>query len=252
MIPKTIHYCWFGKNKKPKLFYKCLASWKKFCPDFEIIEWNETNSDKYKNVFYKNALRKEKYAFVSDYIRIKVLCEYGGIYLDTDMLLLRNIDCLLKFNFFSGFEEKDRAAYGLFGGVPQNHFFKEMINFYDKNNFDQFDPPIITHTFKKLVRRENLKKNEILYDPEYFYPLTYKNRKKDYELFTTEITFAVHLWNHSWKIEKDQTFSAIFNNIKIIFFDFLFYSYSIKYLFKYFFFFSKEIYYLLKRNYRKL
>ena len=115
MIPKIIHYCWFGKSKKPDVFYKCLATWEKYCPDFEIIEWNEENSKPFSNKFYKNALRKKKYAFASDYIRVKVLYEYGGVYLDTDMLLIKNIGDLLQHNFFSGFEVENRVAYGLFG-----------------------------------------------------------------------------------------------------------------------------------------
>jgi len=136
MIPKIIHYCWFGNNPKAKVFNDCLESWEKYSPDYKIIEWNETNSEQFSNSFYNNALRKKKYAFVSDYVRTKVLNEFGGIYLDTDMLLLKPIDELLKYNFFSGFEVKDRVAFGLFGGVAKHHFFSKMLAFYENNYFD--------------------------------------------------------------------------------------------------------------------
>ncbi len=251
MIPKIIHYCWFGKRKKPDVFYKCLATWGKYCPDFEIIEWNEENSKPFSNKFYKNALRKKKYAFASDYIRVKALYEYGGVYLDTDMLLIKNIDDLLQHNFFSGFEVENRVAYGLFGGIKNNHFFKSMITFYDKNNFDEFDPPIITHTFKDVVKKDNLEGNEMLFEREYFYPLTYENKSKDYKLFITENTLGVHLWNHSWKIEKEETFVSILNDIKSVCVNFLFYRYTRAYFFKYLSLFCKKLYHHTRNKFKK-
>lgn len=233
MIPKIIHYCWFGNNPKTKVFNDCLESWLKYSPDYKIIEWNETNSKQFSNPFYNNALRKKKYAFVSDYLRTKVLNEFGGIYLDTDMLLLKPIDELLEYNFFSGFEVKGRVAFGLFGGVANHHFFSKMLTFYENNYFDEFNPPIITHTFKDLINLKNINKNEILLGPKYFYPLTYQDREKDYKLFTLHESLAVHLWEHSWKLEPKKGYSYIFNQIKIIFFDFILFGYSFNYLKKY-------------------
>jgi mannosyltransferase OCH1-like enzyme len=251
LIPKIIHYCWFGKNKKSDIFYKCLDSWKKFCPDYKIIEWNETNSNQFVNTFYKNALRKKKYAFAADYIRVKVLHEYGGIYLDTDMLLVKNIDNLLKYNFFAGYEAVARVNYALFGGIQTNHFLKQMISYYNENNFDEFNPPIITHTFKELVKKDNLKDNEILFDPEYFYPLTFKNRENDYRPFITKNTFAVHLWNHSWNINKEQTIFSILKDIKSVCINFLFYKYNKAYFFKYLSLFCKKIYNLIRNKFKR-
>ena len=103
MIPKKLHYCWFGNNPKPKIFQDCIKSWQYYCPDFEIKEWNEKNTIQFANSFYINALRKKKFAFVADYIRAKVLFEEGGIYLDTDMMVLQPLDELLKYDFFIGF-----------------------------------------------------------------------------------------------------------------------------------------------------
>ncbi|WP_341220841.1 glycosyltransferase [Polaribacter atrinae] len=246
MIPKTIHYCWFGNKQKSQIFSECLTSWKKYCPDYKIIEWNEINSEQFSNKFYKNALRKKKYAFAADYIRLKVLHVYGGIYLDTDMLIVKPLGNLLKYNFFSGLEVKDRVAYGFLGGYKENHFFKRMIDFYNHTEFDEFNPPIITHTFKNLINSNNLKENEVLLSPEYFYPLTFQNREKDYKLFVTEKTYAVHLWDHSWKIETKKGYSSIFNQMRGILLDFFIYGYSFEYFLKYSKEFLLNLYRMLK------
>ncbi|QNM86254.1 mannosyltransferase [Polaribacter pectinis] len=230
MIPKIIHYCWFGNNEKPEILKKCILSWEKNCKDYKIIEWNETNSSQFTNSFYKNSLRKRKYAFVSDYIRTKALYEFGGIYLDTDMLLLKPIDKLLEYNFFSGLEVEERVAFGLFGGIKKHRFFSEMLDFYSKTEFDEFNPPIITHSFKNLINSSTLKENEVLLSPEYFYPLTYQNKEKDYKLYITDKSYAVHLWNHSWKLETKKGYSFIFNKLKTILLDYILHNYSFKYL----------------------
>jgi mannosyltransferase OCH1-like enzyme len=247
MIPKVIHYCWFGAGRKPKIFEQCLLSWEEYCPDYKMIEWNEKNSLRFFNSFYNDALRKKKYAFVSDYIRAKVLYEFGGIYLDTDMLLLKPIDELLSYDFFSGFEVEERVAYGLFGGHKKHRFFFEMIKFYSETEFDEFSPPIITHIFKYLIKADNIDENEILLSQEYFYPLTYENRGKDYELFTTEKTYGVHLWDHSWKEEKSESIFNLLKKIKIVLIDFIFYGYSKKYLKRYLKEFLRKIYLRLKK-----
>lgn len=246
MIPKKIHYCWFGSKKKSKTFYKCLESWKKLCPEYEIIEWNEKNSLQYSNHFYKNALRKKKYAFVSDYVRVKVLNEFGGIYFDTDMFLVKKIDKLLKYRFFSGFEDDEslRVNYAFFGGVEKHRFFLKMLNFYDTKEFDEFNPPIITHTFKKIICSETVLEEEKLFTKEYFYPLPFKEKDNPIKNFITNKTIAIHLWDHSWKTEKKENVFSIFNDIKVVLIDFLFYGYSWKYFSFYILAFCKKIYHL--------
>lgn len=104
MIPKKIHYCWFGRGEKPKLAKKCIASWKKYCPDYEIIEWNEDNFDVNINSYTRMCYSKKKYAFLSDYVRLWVVYHNGGIYFDTDVELVKNPDFLLKNQAFFGFE----------------------------------------------------------------------------------------------------------------------------------------------------
>ena len=118
MIPKKIHYCWLGGAKKPKLAKKCIKSWKKYCPDYEIIEWNESNLDISSFPLYtRQAYEKKKWGFVPDYIRCWLVYNYGGIYLDTDVELIKNLDDLLKNPSFFGFESEKSVALGLaFGG----------------------------------------------------------------------------------------------------------------------------------------
>lgn len=121
MIPKTIHYCWFGRGEKPKLAKKCIASWKKFCPDYEIIEWNEDNFDINYNDYTRYCYENKKWAFLSDFVRLVVVAEHGGIYFDTDVELLKSPDSLIKYEAFYGFENDSNIATGLGFGAEANH-----------------------------------------------------------------------------------------------------------------------------------
>lgn len=243
MIPKKLHYCWFGPNPKSKVFEECFLSWKKYCSDFEIIEWNENNTKNITCTFFKNAIRKKKYAFAADYIRTKVLFEQGGIYLDTDMLLLKPINDLLKFDFFTGEEVKGRVAYGFYGAKPQNHFLKKMLQFYENNYFNSFSPPVITHTFSELLKVENLKENEIIFSSEVFYPLPYELKNEDFKRYVSTISYAVHLWDHSWKIEKKgETIVSLLKNMYSVCIDFFVYKYPYVYFRRYIKEFGRKIY----------
>lgn len=121
MIPKTIHYCWFGRGEKPKLAQKCIASWKKYCPDYEIVEWNEDNFPIDKYPYAKYCLNTQKWAYLSDFVRLTVVRERGGIYFDTDVELLRSPDELLQYEAFYGFENDANVATGLGFGAVANH-----------------------------------------------------------------------------------------------------------------------------------
>ena len=131
MIPKTIHYCWFGRGPKPKLAQKCIASWKKYCPDYEIIEWNEDNFDVNMNGYTRMCIAEKKYAFLSDYARLVVVAEHGGIYFDTDVELIRSPDELLTHSAFWGFETPEFVASGLgFGSIAHGIAIEAMRNEY--------------------------------------------------------------------------------------------------------------------------
>ncbi|MBQ8238026.1 MAG: glycosyl transferase [Oscillospiraceae bacterium] len=121
MIPKKIHYCWFGCGEKPKLAKKCIASWKKYCPDYEIIEWNEDNFDLDYNSFTRYCYDNRKWAFLSDFARLLVVAEHGGVYFDTDVELLKRPDELLQYEAFYGFENDHNIATGLGFGAEAKH-----------------------------------------------------------------------------------------------------------------------------------
>lgn len=121
MIPKTIHYCWFGRGEKPKLAQKCIASWKKYCPDYTLLEWNEDNFPIAEYPYAQYCFENKKWAFLSDFVRLVVVSEYGGIYFDTDVELLRNPDQLLQYEAFYGFENNSNIATGLGFGAQVNH-----------------------------------------------------------------------------------------------------------------------------------
>lgn len=132
MIPKKIHYCWFGRGEKSKLVKKCIESWKRYCPDYEIIEWNEDNFDVECTAYSKLCYINKKWAFLSDYVRLWAVSEYGGIYLDTDVELIKPIDDLLKYDAFFCFEDEKHVASGLgFGAIEHHATVEAMIKEYD-------------------------------------------------------------------------------------------------------------------------
>ena len=135
-IPKTIHYCWFGKRKKSKLIKKCINSWKKYCPDYKIVEWNEENFDVNRFDYTKESYEEKKWAFVTDYVRLYVIYNEGGVYLDTDVELIKKLDNLLDFDSFFALEEEDYIATGLgFGAVKGNKYVKKMLDDYNDVHF---------------------------------------------------------------------------------------------------------------------
>lgn len=135
MIPKIIHYCWFGKNEKPKLAKKCINSWKKYCLDYQIIEWNEENFDMNYNDYVHYCFENKKWAYLSDYVRLIVVYQYGGIYFDTDVEVIASIDWLLNNEAFYAFENNDYVATGLGFGAVVNHLtIQKMVEEYEGFN----------------------------------------------------------------------------------------------------------------------
>ena len=188
MIPKRIHYCWFGKAEKPKLAKKCIESWKKYCPDYEIIEWNEDNFDVNLNAYTKWCYENKKYAFLSDYVRLWVVNQNGGVYFDTDVELIRNINFLLDDQAFFGFETEENSAdnsenmalnTGLaFGSVATGLALQEMLREYepllDGKHGVVMCPKLNTEALVKLGLKRNGLYQKFLwgtvYPKEYFNP----------------------------------------------------------------------------------
>ena len=127
MISKKIHYCWFGKGPKSEIIQKCIDSWKEFCPDYEIIEWNEENFDVYGIPYTAAAYADKKWAFVSDYARLKIVYENGGIYLDTDVLLHNNLDELLQYECWLASDDVRYMSTGLGFGAEKGHWLVQKL-----------------------------------------------------------------------------------------------------------------------------
>ena len=215
MISKKIHYCWLGGGKKPKLAEKCIKSWKKYCPDYEIIEWNESNLDISSFPLYtRQAYEKKKWGFVPDYIRLWLVYQYGGIYLDTDVELIKKPDGLLEHPAFFGFEDSGFVALGLmFGGEAGNSLIKEMMDDYLDRSFIKEDgsldvtpsPSINTKVFLRhgLVQNNTFQVVEdkaVVFPADYFCPLGYYSGKTR----ITDNTVSIHHFMASWQTEDER------------------------------------------------
>lgn len=135
-IPKVIHYCWYGNGPKPECFEKCFASWKKYAPDYEIIEWNETNTNMAENAFMQQAYEARKFAFVSDIARLRIVYDHGGFYLDTDVELRRPLDELLEYSAFFFLDGFGKMGTGFgFGARSQDPLIFKILNDYSSQTF---------------------------------------------------------------------------------------------------------------------
>lgn len=198
MIPKIIHYCWFGRNPLPELAVKCIASWKKFLPDYEIKEWNEDNFDVNIIPYTQEAYKVKKYAFVSDYARFWILYKYGGLYFDTDVEVIKPMDDIIAKGPFMGCENEVGSgmattlavAPGLGLGVnPGLGLYKEMLDLYEKLHFIEEDnsfnlKTVVSYTTEILCNHGLRNTNEIqecagiwIYPKEYFCPIDYETKK---------------------------------------------------------------------------
>ena len=179
MIPKKIHYCWFGHGEKSKLAKKCIASWKKYCPDYEIIEWNEENFNVNQSPYTEMCYKEKKYAFLTDYLRLKIIQKYGGIYFDTDVEVIRSFDDLLDAGAFFGFETPKYVNTGEGFGAEANHpivaqMLKEYDVLLDGKHGMKGCPILNTEALRKAGLEQNGAKQQIgsavIYPMDYFNP----------------------------------------------------------------------------------
>lgn len=212
MIPKKIHYCWIGGNPLPDSAKKCIKSWKKYCPDYEIIEWNESNYDFTKNRYMKEAFDAKKWGFVPDYARLDIIYQHGGVYLDTDVEIIKSFDDLLKNKGFAGFEDKEYVALGLgFGAEAGNPVIKHLMESYDALRFINDDgtlnmiasPELITETLVELGLQRDGNKQELsddfmIYPSDYFCPKSLT----DGIIRKTLNTYSIHHFDASWFSDK--------------------------------------------------
>lgn len=211
-IPKKIHYCWFGGNQIPEKYQTWMESWRKYCPDYEIIEWNESNYNISKNHYMQQAYKSKKWAFVSDYARLDIIYEQGGIYLDTDVELIRSLDELLYQNAFCGFQEDLRVAFGLgFGAIKNFELIRNILeeyaelDFYEENNNERMKASPFYQT--KVLKDFGLKDNgELQYIKDMtVYPVTVLSGRSSVGAnLKTEHTFAIHHFEGSWLSDEEK------------------------------------------------
>lgn len=222
MIPKIIHYCWFGRGPLPELAQKCIASWKKYLPDYEIKEWNEDNFDVNIIPYTAEAYKAKKYAFVSDYARFWILYRYGGIYFDTDVEVIRPIDDIVERGNFMGFETDPKpqlktdaseasVAPGLGLGVnPGLGLVKKMLDYYEDKHFVHeavMKNQITVVHIATQVLRDNGLRNEPgiqqvgdvwIYPSEYFCPINVTTGR----IHVEKNTRTIHHYAGTWVDKK--------------------------------------------------
>lgn len=207
MIPKVIHYCWFGRGKKSALFEKCMASWRKFLPDYEIKEWNEDNFDINSNRYVREAYENKKWAFVTDYVRLYALYNEGGVYMDGDVEVLKPLDRFLVEDAFTGYESSGYAITGIMASQKGGAWVKEMLDDYTDRRFILSDGCIdytanivpATRIMKahgmRLDRKEEIAPGYVhLYPADYFCPKQWHTN----EIILTDNTHTIHHFAGTW------------------------------------------------------
>ena len=213
MIPKIIHYCWFGNNPKTKLAKKCIKSWKKYCPGYQIIEWNESNFDiSLAPLYVRQAYEHKKWAFVTDYVRLYAMFYYGGIYMDTDVEVIKPLDKFLIHQAFSGFEDEINIPTGIMASEKGFPLFKIFLDYYQDKSFINRDNTLDVTTnvtiITKICKEKGLNPNNTfqviegfaLYPNDYFCPIDYDTKI----LKKTENTCTIHWFSGSWLTKKEK------------------------------------------------
>lgn len=232
MIPKIIHYCWFGGNPLPKSVIKCINSWKKYFPDYEIKEWNESNFDVNLMSFTREAYSVKKYAFVSDVARFWILYHEGGLYFDTDVEVVASFDNILQKGAFMGVETPSdginmptvNPGLGL-GCEAKNLVWKSIINYYmtlhyQDINGQKIPGTVVTHTTKVLVEQYGLKPNNEIQklDGVTIYPVDFFNPFNDLTgvLKKTRNTRSIHWFSKTW-IDRPMWYFRITRVLHLVF-----------------------------------
>ncbi|MGN0798564.1 MAG: glycosyltransferase family 32 protein [Christensenellales bacterium] len=222
MIPKVIHYVWVGGNPLTPLAEKCIKSWKAYCPDYEIKRWDESNFDINENVFCKEAYENKKWAFVSDYIRLKVLYEEGGIYMDSDVEVTKSLDDFLKHKAFSGFECTMKIPTGIIASEKHNPWIKLMLEYYKDKHFVHEDGslhliPNVLFMTELTCQNYNIKLDNTLQDLDdiVFYPNDFFCPYLDEgQPLATENTATIHHFASSWLPEGYKKEKSKKNHLK--------------------------------------
>ena len=226
-IPKIIHYCWFGGNEKPDSVIKYMESWKKYSPDYEIIEWNEETFDIDSYDFARQAYNAGKFAFVTDIVRLYAIYNYGGIYMDTDVEVLKPLDSLLRYEGFSGFEDDTHIPTGIMAGEKGNRWFLEQLDYYTNRQFKMENGELDLTTNVEIITNKSkkdhgfiangkfqiLKYGFVIFPKDYFCPKSPATGIIE----LTENSYTIHHFSGTWVSTKEKQHSDQFNKIVQIF-----------------------------------
>jgi mannosyltransferase OCH1-like enzyme len=208
-IPKKIHFIWFGDRPKSDLILKCIQSWKNVLKDYEIKQWGNENIEKFsQSKYFSNAIKEKKWAFASDYARLKILEEFGGIYLDTDMFVLKTFDNFLNFDLVLGKEDEKHISAGMIAASANNLFIKKVLEKYDNLKIGEYItiPRVLTEVWSSespLLWRGQVAEQlgegcSKIFEAKYFYPFTAENIKNFNFKNAPNESYAVHMWDYSW------------------------------------------------------
>lgn len=220
MIPRVIHYCWFGHNPKPEMIRKCMETWEK--TGYKIIEWNEDNFDINSNPYVCEAYKNKKWAFVTDYVRLYVLYNYGGIYLDSDVEVVKPLDDLLGLPAFSGFEDKQSIPTGLLASEQGNKWIKILLDDYEGVHFLRKDGKLdlttnVSRITNKTKRFYPIKLNNTLqeFDDFVIFPFDYFCAKSwmNGVVYRTKNTYTIHHFSGSWEPKYKRVIKGVLNNM---------------------------------------
>lgn len=212
MIPKIIHYCWFGRGEMPKIIKKCMKSWKKYCPDWQIVRWDEDSFDINSTLWTKQAYEAKKYAFVADYVRLKALSEMGGVYMDTDQELIKPLDPFMDKEMFVGFMSDINISAGVIGSEPKHSVVMQMLDYYRNRSFVKENGEVDLKPNTKwmtdiMVERGLVINDEYqVLDGVHVYPRTYfcPTSCVSIEDYRSKDTVSLHHWAMTWRPEKEK------------------------------------------------
>lgn len=227
MIPKIIHYCWFGGKEKPEDVKRYIESWKKYCPDYEIKEWNESNFDIHENDYCWEAYEAKKWAFITDYVRLKALYEYGGFYMDTDVEVVKSLEPLRAFDAVSGYEAPTRIQTGTMGSCLGNEWIGMLLRYYDNRHFLKEDDSFDLTTNVEVITRLTSQKYGLVFDGRrkcfgnnmVLLPFDYLCAKDmdTGKVKVTDNTFTIHHFTGSWLTEHEQMIRNFYKAVNSIF-----------------------------------
>lgn len=228
-IPKIIHYAWFGKGKMPELAEKCIESWKRHLPDYKLVEWNEENFDVNEFIYTKEAYENKKFAYVTDVVRLYALKNAGGIYMDTDVEVLKPLDRFLELKGFSGFESDTQIPTGIMAAEPHNQWISDQLAYYNMKSFFDLSGKIDYTTNVDIITQisksqhglipngkyQELKYGMVMFPKEYFCPKSVETGK----LNITENTYTIHHFSGSWVSASSKRNKKILSVLREIFGD---------------------------------